>query len=136
MPYFLEIPLRDGQTMLVEMTDQDDGLAPVGRGRDVIERLPDSFSGALDRVQMFTEEILERMRQHRRRPDRVAVEFGLKFSAKSGLVIAEAAGEAHLKLIAEWSHQPPGPPIDDEGDGGRDSGDPTGGAGGGDGAER
>ncbi|WP_141578801.1 CU044_2847 family protein [Actinomadura sp. WMMA1423] len=125
MPHFLEIPLRDGERMLIEMTDEEAGLSPVGRGRDVIETLPESFTAALGRVRLFTEEIFEQTRRYRRQPDRVAVEFGLKFSAKSGIVIAEAAGEAYLKFIPEWTRgvsaaQPPESDDDDGLSGGDD----------------
>ncbi|MFI9559078.1 CU044_2847 family protein [Nonomuraea endophytica] len=89
--------------MLVEVADDSDGMSPVGRGRDVVARLPETFAAGLDRVQVFTDELLDRFRTQRRRPDRITVEFGLKFSAKSGIVVAEASGEANLKFVAEWA---------------------------------
>ncbi|WP_141578796.1 CU044_2847 family protein [Actinomadura sp. WMMA1423] len=104
MPYFIEIPLRDGDSILVEMSENESGLAPVGRRtNDVIERLPESFTASLARVRSFTAEVLDQVGRYPRQPDRVAIEFGLKFSAKAGLVIAEAGGEASLKFVAEWA---------------------------------
>ena len=109
MPYFIEIPLSGGETILAEVTSQVEDLAPVGsRRQEVLGRLPVSFSDALDRVQTFAGEALSRMRKYPQPPDRVSVEFGLKFSAKAGIVIAESAGEAHLSVTAEWC-RPPGP---------------------------
>lgn len=104
MPYFVEIPLSDGKTILAEITGQVEDLAPVGnRGREVLGRLPGTLADALDRVQDFAGEALSRMREYHQPPDRVAVEFGLKFSAKVGVFIAESAAEAHLTVTAEWS---------------------------------
>lgn len=104
MPYFVEIPLSGGESVLAEITGQVEDLAPVGdRGREVLGRLPGTLSDALDHVQAFAGEALSRMRESHHPPDRVAVEFGLKFSAKAGVFIAESAAEAHLSVTAEWS---------------------------------
>src|SRR5215469_11268086 len=104
MPYFIEIPLSDGETILAEITGQVEDLAPVGsRGRDVVGRLPGSLTDALGRVQVFAGEVLSRMKEYHQPPDRVSVEFGLMFSAKAGVYIAESSAEAHLNVTAEWS---------------------------------
>jgi hypothetical protein len=103
VPYFVEIPLSSGETILAEVTGQVEDLAPVGsRGRDVLGRLPETFTDALDRVQAFAGEALSRMKKYHEPPDRVTVEFGLNFSAKAGVFIAESAAEAHLIVTAEW----------------------------------
>lgn len=103
MPFFLEIPLSDGKTILAEITGQVEDLVPVGdRGREVLGRLPGTLADSLDRVQAFAGEALSRMREYHLPPDRVAVEFGLTFSAKAGVYIAESAAEAHLTVTAEW----------------------------------
>jgi hypothetical protein len=112
MPYFVEIPLNGGETILAEITGQVEDLAPVGdRGREVLGRLPETLSDALDHVQAFAGEALSRMRDSHHPPDRVAVEFGLKFSAKAGIFIAESAAEAHLIVTAEWSRSANSPAI-------------------------
>lgn len=102
MPYFIEVPLDAGGTMLVEVTGQVEGVAPVGRPRDVLGRLPETFGKSLDRVQAFTGEILQRMRDTPEPPDTVSIEFGLKLSMKVGVAVAESTGEAHIKVAAEW----------------------------------
>jgi hypothetical protein len=107
MPYFVEIPLSDGQTILAEITGQVEDLVPVGnRDREVLGRLPGTLADALDRVQAFAGEALSRMKEYHLPPDRVSVEFGLKFSAKAGVFIAESAAEAHLTVTTEWCRSP------------------------------
>lgn len=104
MPYFVEIPLTGGETILAEITGQVEDLAPVGdRGREVLGRLPGTLAEALHHVQSFAGEALSQMRESHHPPDRVAVEFGLTFSAKAGVFIAECAAEGHLTVTAEWS---------------------------------
>ena len=112
MPYFIEIPLGNGETILADITGQVEDLAPVGdRGREVLGRLPGTFADALDRVQAFAGEALSRLREYPHSPDRVAVEFGLNFSAKAGIFIAESAAEAHLSVTAEWSRSAGSPAV-------------------------
>ena len=103
MPYYLEVPLTGGDTVLVEITGQVDDVAPFGRGKDVLGRLSGSLSEQLKHVRSLAGEVLQSWKDSREPPDRVAVEFGLTFSAKAGLVIAEAAGEGHLTVTVEWS---------------------------------
>lgn len=112
MPYFLEVPLANGDTVLAEITRQVDDVEPFGRGTDIVGRLPGSFIDDLDRIQEFSGEVLQRLRGSCEPPDRVAVEFGLTLSAKSGLVIAEVSGEGHLAVTIEWcrSSRPIGSP--------------------------
>ncbi len=102
MSYFLEIPLSDGEVVLAEVTGQIDDVAPFGRGKEVLGRLSGSFADGLDHARSFAGEVLERMRKTHEPPDRVAVEFGLKFTAKSGVVLAEMAGEGHVAITVEW----------------------------------
>src|SRR5690348_12407968 len=103
MPYYLEVPLTGGDTVLAEITGQVDDVAPFGRGKDVLGRLSGSLSEQLKHVRSLAGEVLQSWKDSREPPDRVAVEFGLTFSAKAGLVIAEAAGEGHLTVTVEWS---------------------------------
>ena len=53
MPYFVEIPLSGGETILAEITEQVEDLAPVGNRGEVLGRLPGTLADALDRVQVF-----------------------------------------------------------------------------------
>ena len=112
MPYVLEIPLDNGEAMLVEVTGQVQGVVPAGRPNEIIGKLPEALSEGLDRVQSFAGEVLSRMRTSMAPPDVLAVEFGLTFSTKMGVIVAESSGEAHLKVTAEW-HQASAKQLDD-----------------------
>lgn len=111
MSYFLEIPLSNGEVVLAEITGQVDDVAPFGRGKDVLGRLSGSFADGLDHVRSFASEVLECLKKAHEPPDRVAVEFGIKFSAKSGMVLAEMAGEGHLAVTVEWCRSSGSQPV-------------------------
>lgn len=103
MSYYLEVPLDGGETVLAEITEQVDDVVPAaGDARNVIGRLPKTLGAGLDRVQEFAGEVLERMRDLAEPPDVVVVEFGLKLTAKAGVVVAESSAEGHLTVKVEW----------------------------------
>jgi hypothetical protein len=47
------------------------------------------------------------------RPDHLEVEFGLKFSATGGVILAGATGEASLKVTLSYDTTRPTPPAGD-----------------------
>jgi hypothetical protein len=100
----LEVALSDGRIMHVEVTSQDDWdtIGPVSRGPDGVATLPERLSDGLDRIRSFSDEVLTRLRSGSRPPDSVQVEFGVKLSAKTGVIVAESNGEAHLAVTLQW----------------------------------
>jgi hypothetical protein len=101
--YCLEIPLIGGDTMLAEVTGQVDGLVAAAGGEgEVFGQLSETLTHGLDRVKGLAAETLTRLRDVYDPPNRVAMEFGVNFSAKAGVVIAQASGEAHMTVTVEW----------------------------------
>src|SRR5262245_32758924 len=98
MPYLLEVPLSDGGVLLFDVSGQAEGVAPVGRGKDIVGRLPEGLAQGLSRVRVVAGEVLQHVRQYPESPTTVSVEFGLVLTAKTGLVVAESSGEAHIKV--------------------------------------
>jgi Trypsin-co-occurring domain 1 len=107
VPTYLAVPVPGGE-VLVEVTSQDGGLAPASV-RSVRERLSAGVGEHLVHVRAFATEVLEHFRSAVDSPDRVSVEFGLKLTAKAGVVIAESTGEAHLAVSLEWNRSRPEP---------------------------
>jgi Trypsin-co-occurring domain 1 len=101
VPAYLEVPLPDGEVLLVEVNAQEVGLVPAA-GRDVRERLAEGLRDGLSRVREFIGEVHSSVRALPEPPDRVAVELGLKLTAKTGVVVAESAAEGHLAVTVEW----------------------------------
>jgi hypothetical protein len=106
LPYFLEVPLSNGEVVLAQISGQVDDVVPFGKGKDVVGRLSGSLADGLDRMRAFAGEVLDCMKDSNEPPDRVAVEFGLVLSGKAGVAIAEVAGEGHLTVTVEWGRSP------------------------------
>ncbi|MDX2591977.1 CU044_2847 family protein [Streptomyces sp. WI03-4A] len=109
MEHSLEVPLSNGQIMYVEVTSQDDWdtIGPVSRRSDGVAALPERLSEGLDRIRSFSDEVLTRLRSGSRPPDLVQVQFGVKLSAKTGVIVAESNGEAHLAVTLQWQRSSP-----------------------------
>jgi hypothetical protein len=106
VPNFIEVPLGDGEVILARLaSENEDDVMPFGRGRDSGERLAASLSTGLSKVRVFAAEVLNTLRESAEPPERIAVEFGLELSGKSGVVIAESSATGHMTVTMEWSRK-------------------------------
>ncbi len=105
MKQLIEFPLEDGSTILVEV-DEPEGAGrtrQVARGGDkTIEKANQTFEKALDKVKPTANAVISKLRDLIEQPDEIGVEFGLKFSAESGVIIAAAGIEANFKVMIKW----------------------------------
>jgi hypothetical protein len=95
------IPVRVGDIEIeVEAVPVAGTEATSGRAEKAAGSVLDAFGRAQDaiiEVAKSTARMIEKAGTTAR-PDRVDVEFGLKFSASSGVIMAGVAGEASLKV--------------------------------------
>lgn len=104
MKHLVEFPLEDGSTILVEV-DEPDGAgrtARVKRGDKTVREANQTFEKALDRVKPTANIVISKLRGLYDSPDEISVEFGLKLSAKAGIVLAAAGIEANYKVTLKW----------------------------------
>lgn len=103
MATVVEMPLEDGSTILVEVSDDEQRLQRVGRIGSVVRDSVETLDEALRRVKPAVTTVLNQVRDLATPPDTVKVEFGVKLTAEAGVVIARAATEANFKLTLEWT---------------------------------
>lgn len=80
----------------------------LGRTGKAAENVADAFHRAQDaiiEVARLTAAMIDRAGAAAR-PDRVAVEFGLGFTAAGGVIMAGVAGQASLKVTLSWEAGP------------------------------
>ena len=99
------IPVRVGDIEVQVEAVRVPGTEPTsGRAARAAEDVRDAFSRAQEtiiEVAKSTAEMIDRAGTAVR-PDRVEVEFGLKFTASGGVIIAGIAGEASLAVTLGW----------------------------------
>lgn len=98
--------LARGGTVAVEVEAMPGEEERIANSRDeIIEHTGQKFSDALASVERATKEVLDGFASTLT-PDALELAFGLKFSAKAGVVLASTDAEATLTLKATWSKQP------------------------------
>jgi hypothetical protein len=78
-------------------------------GAAYVHKATEKLEQSLAQVNALAQRALATFREGTRRPDKVELEFGVKFTAETGTAIfAKAAGEAHLVVKLSWSAEPDG----------------------------
>jgi hypothetical protein len=104
MKRLVEFPLEDGGSIIVEVEGTAGG-AGVMRGvrqDEIVDRAKQSFETALERLKPAAAAIIGRLRDLSEPPDKIRVEFGIKFHADAGVVLASAGGEANYTVTLTW----------------------------------
>ncbi|MGX4655841.1 CU044_2847 family protein [Micromonospora sp. SCSIO 07396] len=101
MSQIVEFPLEGGGRVQFE-TPAEEGTVPVGRGGVAATRAHETLESALTHLRQVSTAVLRNLRDVAEPPDRVAVEFGVKVSAQTGLIIASGTSEANLTVRVEW----------------------------------
>ena len=114
MPGYIEFPLQDGGSILIEVDDAPG--APVVRGslqeasrsgRAVLERAEQSFDQAVDNVRQAAGVLLTKLKSLHDAPDETEVTFGLKATGELGgsFVVAKAGLEANYSVKLTWKKE-------------------------------
>jgi hypothetical protein len=99
----LPFKLDDGSLVYIEVKDAEVGMQRAGRG-DAADAACGRFSEAIAHLRPAAEAVLDAFREMNT-PDEIALEFGVKFSAKLGVaILASTQGEATFKVSLKWSN--------------------------------
>ncbi|MEU6581547.1 CU044_2847 family protein [Nocardia sp. NPDC046763] len=104
----IEVPLDNERTVFVEVSDSDstisgDALSPIAGVGETFTQASRSVQAALDNViKPVIETIGVRLVQGVHPPDSMELEFGLKLSAKVGVVLSSTEAEAHITVKMAW----------------------------------
>jgi hypothetical protein len=110
MKHLIEIPLKGGATVIVEVdsTYAESSTPQLRRGireplaQQVVERVEQTFEAALDKVKPAAAAIIEKLQDLSQVPSEIGVEFGIKIGVKGNAFIASADTDANFKVILKW----------------------------------
>ncbi len=105
MKQVIAFPLEEGGSVLVEVDEPDPGgkATRVARGGDkTVQKANQTFETALDSVKPTANTVISKLRDLVEQPDEIGVEFGLKFTAETGVIVAAAGIEANFKVTLKW----------------------------------
>jgi len=110
MKHLIEIPLTNGETVIVEVDGAETSAHPTTPRRgirevveeQIVERVERTFEAALDKVRPAAAAIIEKLQDLNRAPSEIGVEFGIKIGAKGNAFITSAETEANFKVTLKW----------------------------------
>jgi hypothetical protein len=97
----VEFPLAGGGSVRVEVGEE--GIARAGRAGEVVATAQQTLQKALDPIRPIAESVLEKLHDLAETPDRISVEFGLKLSVETGVIVARGTAEANFTVQLEWN---------------------------------
>ncbi|GAA0930930.1 CU044_2847 family protein [Streptomyces thermoalcalitolerans] len=109
MTRLLRFPSQDGDGfVVVEVAEDEPGVVEVSRLGDAVADATASFEEGVDRIRNAAAAALNRLRDMPSRPSEVSLEFGVRFNAELGAVVAKSQAEAHLTVTMTWRTDTPG----------------------------
>ncbi|XVS63688.1 CU044_2847 family protein [Actinosynnema sp. CA-299493] len=102
MTEYVEVRTEDGDLVPFELDEEYDGPVRAGRWNPV-ERVEETLENGIERARKVARAVAVKIgSMPSPRPDKVAVEIGLKVSSSAALAIAKSSAEAHVKITVEW----------------------------------
>lgn len=117
MTEYVQVRTEDGELLPFELAEDYDGPVSAGRRWDAaVERAEETLESGIERAKAVARTVARKIGSlPDPRPDKVAVEIGLKVSAGAALAIAKSTTEAHIKITVEWQRASlPTPREDDQ----------------------
>src|SRR5262245_8180787 len=110
MKHLIEIPIANGETIIVEVDGAEASAHPITPRRgsrevveeQIVERVGQTFEAALDKVRPAAAAIIEQLQDLSRAPSEIGVEFGIKIGANGNAFIASADTKANFKVALKW----------------------------------
>lgn len=97
----VEFKLDDGSSVVFETDALSDGPQRVGRGSNKPDIADEKFEAVASRIRPAAQVILNALKELNT-PSEIGLEFGLKFSAKTGVIVASADSEVNFKVSIKW----------------------------------
>jgi hypothetical protein len=104
MSELLKFESEQGGVVLVEAVEQPRSeVTRGGRPGAAVVEAGESLEGVVGRIGPAVKGIVSELRAAADWPDEVEVEFAVKISADSNVIIARAGGEANFRIALRWS---------------------------------
>ncbi|MFF9364972.1 CU044_2847 family protein [Streptomyces griseoluteus] len=103
MTQVVNIPLDGGGSLNVEVDARaENGWTRAGRAQDTASAVGRTLQEALAPIRPAMQTIVDHLRGGVSPPDTIKLDFGIKFSADAGVVVARTATEASFAVSVEW----------------------------------
>lgn len=99
----VEFELEDGSSIVMETSRDEGGFQRIARGgdEDAPAKAEKKFKDIASTIGPAAQVILNTLKEINT-PEEIQLEFGLVFSAKTGVIIASADTEVNFKVTVKW----------------------------------
>jgi hypothetical protein len=105
MRRLVEFTMPGGGTLLAETEETTGpGPQPAGVGDRAIGQASMGLDKAISKIRPLAELLVSELQAITQRPDQFAVEFGVKFNATAGIIVANTAVEGNCKITLSWKN--------------------------------
>jgi Trypsin-co-occurring domain 1 len=99
----IEIPLKAGGTLLVEIATAESSARRGLSSSDIAVKATRTFEEALDKIRPAADALISNLKQLAVSPNEIGIEFGLKITADAKAYVASASAEANFKIALKWT---------------------------------
>ncbi len=107
MTDYIETHVGDDGKLLIEVGSSTQGVgfgrAKADVSKEIQETREQAFQGALETIRLTADSVLNTLRSLSERPDTARVDFGIKFEAEVGAMIARNTNEAQIRISFSWN---------------------------------
>jgi len=100
--YLVKYELENGATILIEAEDER-GIERVS-DKDNTSKASEKFESAVKHIKPVAQALFGAFEEFNN-PQEIGLEFGVKFSAKAGVIFASADSEATFKVSLKWQNK-------------------------------
>lgn len=110
MSKYIEFPLQDGGSIVIESADESEkgqaGFVRAGvddKAKEAVEQVKETFDASLENVRKSSEVLVKKLRALSEPPDEMEVSFSLKATGELGnLVVGKGGAEANYTVTLKW----------------------------------
>ncbi len=105
MSMIIEYELEDGSdSIMIDLSDDEPigGELEISAHDGITGRATKKFESALGMINLVSSKVVKTLGETVNKPNEITVEFGVKFSAGAGALLAKAGTEAHLNVTLVW----------------------------------
>ncbi|HSU05041.1 MAG TPA: CU044_2847 family protein [Acetobacteraceae bacterium] len=100
MTKLVRFRLEGGDSVIVQVDDQESGPVPAASPGEIAAKAAMTFEQATSKLGPIARAVLAQVENLG--PDETSVELGLKFSAEAGVILAKSAAEGTCKITIKW----------------------------------
>jgi hypothetical protein len=105
-PYVVSVEIggsAPAQDAILVEVDPPVGMQRAGRVGETLGKATETLQESLHKVRQAAQTVLDEVADMPHKPQRVSVQFGVKLTAETGVVITKVGGEANFVLTLGWS---------------------------------